>query len=148
MMRRLACCVLLVGGATALSSAATLALLARAAAVGGRPFDTSLAALLCPGRQPPRVAYCLHGAARTLTKPQVHRSIRQHLIEAFGGAPTVLWSLDNATSLDAARSALRPQNERYSGGAAADAFEALGQGSEVSVPGPRARVWYSSQRNG
>ena len=41
-----------------------LAALAETAAGDDGGFDTSLAAHLCPGRKPPRVAYCLAGAAR------------------------------------------------------------------------------------
>ena len=49
----------------------------------------STANLVCADYPRPRVAVCLAGAARTLTLPLVHRTIRANLIEAFGGSPTV-----------------------------------------------------------
>ena len=40
---------------------------------------------LCPNRAPPKVAFCVVGAARTFPMEQAWRSLRRHLIEAYGG---------------------------------------------------------------
>jgi hypothetical protein len=84
-------------------------------------FDTSVAAALCPGRAPPSVAVCIAGGPRALAKRQVHTSIRRHLVEAFGGEPTVFWHLNlfdpidghfSSESLTEARETLRPAMQR------------------------------------
>ena len=49
------------------------------------PRDAHTANALCQGQQPPRVAHCIVGGARTFPKSQAWRSLRRNLIEAFGG---------------------------------------------------------------
>jgi hypothetical protein len=52
---------------------------------------------------PPKIAWCVVGGARTLSRPVVARSIRTNLFEAFGARSTVfalLKTTDNADKLD------------------------------------------------
>ena len=47
--------------------------------------DVSAANALCPQRPPPKVAVCIVGGARTFPREQAWRSLRRHLVEAYGG---------------------------------------------------------------
>ena len=63
------------------------------------PHDTTVvptraADLVCASYQPrPTVAVCLSGHARTLVQPLVYRTIKGHLVDAFGGDATVVADL-------------------------------------------------------
>ena len=44
-------------------------------------------------REPPRVAHCIAGLARTFTEPIVYKSMRHNLIDAMGGRTAVFMIL-------------------------------------------------------
>ena len=49
------------------------------------PPDARASNALCPNREPPRVAVCVVGGARTFPQEQGWRSLKRHLVEGLGG---------------------------------------------------------------
>jgi hypothetical protein len=52
--------------------------------------------IVCNNIDPPSVAMCIAGTARTLTQPLVHRTLKTNLIEGFGGNPTLFAAVKTA----------------------------------------------------
>mmetsp|Transcript_3243 Transcript_3243/g.4943 ORF Transcript_3243/g.4943 Transcript_3243/m.4943 type:complete len:338 (+) Transcript_3243:176-1189(+) len=67
----------------------------RGASAVNSEFDLSphISSLICRNFSRPRVAHCIAGLVRTLNDPIVHRSLKNNLVDSFGGEPVVFLNL-------------------------------------------------------